>query len=41
MTQSGLPGVVIMLLLAGFAGYALLLRNMPASFRLRWSASSR
>ncbi|NBD26560.1 ABC transporter permease [Paenibacillus glycinis] len=32
MTQSGLPGVVIMLLLAGLAGYAVLLRNMPASF---------
>ncbi|SFJ02865.1 ABC-2 type transport system permease protein [Paenibacillus sp. UNC496MF] len=32
MTQSGLPGVVIMLLLAGLAGYALLLRNMPANF---------
>ncbi|WP_219838517.1 ABC transporter permease [Paenibacillus sp. R14(2021)] len=32
MTQSGLPGVTIMLLLAGLAGYGLLLRNMPASF---------
>ncbi|QHW33378.1 ABC transporter permease [Paenibacillus rhizovicinus] len=32
MTQSGLPGVVIMLLLAGLAGYGMLLRDMPANF---------
>lgn len=32
MTQSGLPGVTIMLLLAGLAGYAMLLRDIPANF---------
>lgn len=32
MGQSGLPGVTIMLLLAGIAGYATLLHDLPASF---------
>ncbi|MBM7566750.1 ABC transporter permease [Paenibacillus sacheonensis] len=32
MAQSGLPGVTIMLLLAGIAGYGLLLRDMPVNF---------
>ncbi|SDW82633.1 ABC transporter permease [Paenibacillus sp. CF384] len=32
IVQSGLPGVTIMLLLAGLAGYGMLLRNMPVTF---------
>ncbi|WP_308635593.1 ABC transporter permease [Paenibacillus silvisoli] len=32
IAQSGLPGVVVMLLIAGMAGYGTLLRNMPAHF---------
>ncbi|WP_165822345.1 ABC transporter permease [Paenibacillus montanisoli] len=32
IAQSGLPGVIVMLLLAGMAGYGMLLRNMPEHF---------
>ncbi|REE86243.1 ABC-2 type transport system permease protein [Paenibacillus taihuensis] len=32
MAQSGLPGVIIMALLAGITGYGMLLRNLPANF---------
>ena len=32
MAQSGLPGVTIMLLFAGLAGYASLLHHLPESF---------